>query len=148
MGFQLLNAESQHRRYPDSFWIPDREARKQLKPGDYVKLVFEPSPLNKRRLGGERMWVEVEELRADGKYRGKLLNEPIVIDGAHWGDSIGFGPEHVISIDSAPSRLARNVIGGALIAAGAYGLYRLFRPSQPSQQPQQQNASHGYMILP
>jgi len=151
MGFKLMNAESQHRRYPDSFWIPEREERRRLSPGDQVKLVFQPSPPRAGGPNGERMWVEVEEIRADGRYHGKLLNEPVVLDGAHWGDTVGFGPEHVISIDTTASRMTRNVIGGALLVAGAYGLYRLLRPAQAAtsapQQSAQPQSSQNYLVL-
>jgi len=38
----------------------------------------------------------VHQQRSDGSLRGVLLNDPILVDGLHWGDEVaGFGAAHI-----------------------------------------------------
>jgi hypothetical protein len=91
----LLDAEQRHRADPDTFSIPRSDVRAALVPGDLVKLLFgfgdgEAPP-------AERMWVEVLEAR-EGRYVGRLDNEPQAISDLSPGARVSFGPEHVAAI--------------------------------------------------
>jgi uncharacterized protein YegJ (DUF2314 family) len=44
---------------------------------------------------GERMWVEVTKRDGD-RFTGKLLNDPVFIDGLVYADEVHFGTEHII----------------------------------------------------
>ncbi len=92
--------------YPETFHIPDEAARRAIKVGDIVKLVFEyeypdywdwegePAP------SGERMWVQIDAIRGP-YFVGTLRSSPICIVDWHeleWGSEVVFLPEHVIEI--------------------------------------------------
>jgi hypothetical protein len=103
-GWELENGEECHAQFPDTFWIPERQHREALYPGDYAKLMFrialdDPND----RVSVERMWVLVRERISSG-YLGLLRNEPdtILENDSLWLDSeLPFRPEHVIDIQSA-----------------------------------------------
>ena len=89
----LNSAEAVHEEAPGSFFIPPAEKRRNLHPGDEVKLLFAFDP-PVRDFNVERMWVEVEHAE-DGRYRGRLRNNPSYLKGLTYGDTVEFGPEHV-----------------------------------------------------
>ena len=39
-GWSIEDGESYHLAAPETFWIPDRERRESLEPGDLAKLIF------------------------------------------------------------------------------------------------------------
>ena len=98
----LVDAEERHRAHSTSFSIPRSDLRRALAVGDRVKLLFGMGTGSST----ERMWVEVTEL-ADGRYVGRLENEPVAIADLRVGDRVAFGPEHVAAIwrevDNAPT---------------------------------------------
>jgi uncharacterized protein YegJ (DUF2314 family) len=77
------------------FEIPPREDRDSLRPGDYVKVIFETALPGRP---GERMWLLVDGRTADGDYVGTLTNRPVIVTGVEQGDSVEFGVENVIDI--------------------------------------------------
>jgi hypothetical protein len=96
----LVDAEAAHRADPRTFSIPRRAVREALQPADLVKLLFVvDSPA--QRITVERMWVEVLEV-TDGRYRGRLDNEPLHLPHLHPGDPVEFGPEHVAARHADP----------------------------------------------
>ena len=107
--WELLSAEERHRESPDTFWIPDRDARESLHPGQAAQLIFEielESDDGTPEIMGERMWVLVRE-RQGSHYLGILLNQPVSFDPADdlylcKGAEIPFGPEHIIQVDDPP----------------------------------------------
>lgn len=101
MGFQqpwfLVDAEKRADAHPSTFTIPPRKDREALQVDAFAKLVFTDSPLFAKNKG-ERMWVRVMNVKADGKYRGMLFNNPVLVTGIKSGELIEFGPENVIDI--------------------------------------------------
>lgn len=96
----LANAEAAHRAAPRTYSIPRRIVRETLRPGELVKLGFViDAPV--ATLEGERMWVQVVEV-IDGRYRGRVDNEPRHLAHLRPGDWIEFGPEHVIAREAGP----------------------------------------------
>ena len=91
----LLDAEARHRQDPDSFSIPRSDVRSALAPGDLVKLLFGAGPGDPPP--AERMWVLVLGAK-DGRYLGRLDNEPEAISDLQLGAQVLFGPEHVAAI--------------------------------------------------
>jgi hypothetical protein len=72
--WRLGDTERYQQRAPDSFFIPPAAERRNLKPGDVVKLIFEFDELINGQ-DGERMWVQVTDIMPAG-YRGTLLSQP------------------------------------------------------------------------
>jgi len=103
-GWCLDDGEALHAEAPDTFWIPPREDRERLGPGDLVKLIFRIAVDDSASpVAVERMWVIVRE-RAEGGYLGLLDNDPFALaenDELWSGVEIPFEPRHVIDIDPA-----------------------------------------------
>ncbi|MCP4471067.1 MAG: DUF2314 domain-containing protein [Gammaproteobacteria bacterium] len=96
--YELDNGEEIHQEYPDSFWIPEKEKRESLKPGDIVKLIFRMEETKgSDDVSVERMWVEVTAANASF-YTGKLDNDPSGSDCVTCGQLVHFHSYHVISI--------------------------------------------------
>ncbi|MDO5066491.1 MAG: DUF2314 domain-containing protein [Propionibacteriaceae bacterium] len=95
-AYTLDNGEELHRESPETFQLPSAEQRHTLQPGALVKLVFRGTDAA-GAVRVERMWVQVTE-KGDG-YSGTLDNDPYHIVGLAHGDTVAFGPEHVIQID-------------------------------------------------
>jgi uncharacterized protein YegJ (DUF2314 family) len=100
-GWCLENGETYHAKAPDTFWIPERQKRENLKPGDLAKLIFRISVDNEDDdVAVERMWVLVREL-VPGGYLGVLDNEPDAIaeNDEFWlGTELPFSAQHIIDI--------------------------------------------------
>lgn len=64
-----------HRRYPDSFWVPSDEEKAELQPGDTVRLMWS---VKRYEAAGERMWVKITQRDGD-RVVGKLQNWPIFV---------------------------------------------------------------------
>lgn len=96
VDFRLGDAEALHQAAPRSFFIPGRAERDSLRSGDIARLLFEIIEPGLDMPRAERMWVGVTGRDADG-YTGVLTNVPTVITTIRRGDTVRFGPEHVIS---------------------------------------------------
>ena len=60
-----------HIQHPETFWVPDRQVKEHLRPGDTVKLMWAV-----KRSHGERMWVTITERKGD-RFVGTLDNYAI-----------------------------------------------------------------------
>lgn len=89
--WRLRNGVKLHEQYPETFWIPNEQVKNDIRPGDRVKLSFG------LRGGGERMWVEVNEVRGP-KLVGTLWNHPAFIPRLYAGDTIKFKRDHIIDV--------------------------------------------------
>ncbi|MCW2338397.1 uncharacterized protein YegJ (DUF2314 family) [Sphingobium sp. B2D3A] len=101
-GWSLEDGETYHAAAPKTFWIPDRQKRENLEPGDLAKLIFRISVEDAdENVAVERMWVLVRERTADG-YLGVLDNEPssIAENDEFWlGTELPFSAKHIINIE-------------------------------------------------
>ena len=113
-AWHLENVEAMAAAHPRTFFIPPADARRRLKPGDSVKLIFLLDIRAPDGTEAERMWVEVLS-EAGGRYSGELLNEPAVIAGLNLGDRVDFGPEHVASIDVSEAEIGYRVEDLAIV---------------------------------
>jgi hypothetical protein len=93
--FELDDGEALHEEAPETFYIPRREQRAHLQPGQLAKLVFRIE--HDETVDVERMWVLVEQVTATG-YIGSLNNQPVSTDELQIGALVLFGPEHIIQI--------------------------------------------------
>ena len=97
--YKLTNAEEIAAAFPNTFKLPDAEARASLGPGIYAKLGFEPCIEN---CPTERMWVLVLN-RLEGQpylYEGILKNDPEFFPPEMLScyDVVHFSPEHILDI--------------------------------------------------
>lgn len=96
---RIVDAESRQRAYGQRFRIPNRTAREGLEVGALAKLIFELMPRGGGSPEGERLWVEVLEVRGTfPRYLGRIDNAPIVMPELDYDSKVVFGPEHVTDI--------------------------------------------------
>ena len=93
--YSLEDGEESHRNAPETFEIPARSAREDLRPGQIVKLMFNIALDGEPTV--ERMWVIVEARDGDA-YIGALDNQPSTTDKMRPGMKVRFEPKHVINI--------------------------------------------------
>ncbi|OGH69194.1 MAG: hypothetical protein A3I29_03345 [Candidatus Magasanikbacteria bacterium RIFCSPLOWO2_02_FULL_44_11] len=96
--FELNDGEAIHQESPTTFYMPPIEARKNLKAGDLVKLIFRMKEKSSDEISVERMWVIVDRKEGE-EYVGKLDNDPVGDVYLKAGDEVRFEPRHVIQID-------------------------------------------------
>jgi uncharacterized protein YegJ (DUF2314 family) len=101
MTWTLDNAEARAAAHA-SFKIPSRSEREDLRAGDLAKLIFVDAA-DRGSARGERMWVEVMAVEV-GRYRGRLRNTPVVIQGLEADDPVEFGPDHVADWTAGEAR--------------------------------------------
>ncbi len=93
--FHLRDADEAAAESPYTFFIPPREERVAVAPGDLVKIGFEYE-WETEEYGGERMWVRVTE-KTGLQFAGSLENEPFE-KGLESGLVVNFGVEHILDI--------------------------------------------------
>lgn len=78
-SWTLRDCVNAHLEHPVTFWAPSAQQTDELKPGDFVKLIF-----NRRKpktgplaINSERMWVEIV-VRRGNEFQGKLNNDPVI----------------------------------------------------------------------
>jgi Uncharacterized protein conserved in bacteria (DUF2314) len=91
--WHLASGVERNREYPETFEIPDEEAKQAIEPGVVVKLMFEMNDGWR-----ERMWVEVVAVQRR-HIVGTLRNHPVDIPRLDWGDRVKFERDHIIDID-------------------------------------------------
>lgn len=98
MKYQIDDAQHRAAMNPEFERPLPEEIDMHLKPGVFVKLVFQYSDGEQNH--GERMWVRVTEGRA-GVWTGELSNDPVSIppDVLDLGDIVRFEPRHVADIE-------------------------------------------------
>jgi len=94
--YRLESGEALQAAHPESFEIPERQAREAVPVGGLVKLIF-----NFDQDGVERMWVRVAHRQANGyghgAYLGTLDSEPLC-GLLQLGGAVSFRPEHITEI--------------------------------------------------
>jgi Uncharacterized protein conserved in bacteria (DUF2314) len=114
--WHLGSGVERNRQYPETFEIPDEEAKQAVEPGVLVKLMFEMRNPNKWFLGGERMWVEVVAVKRR-QIVGRLINEPLGLPRLYPGDKVKFTRDHIIDIhwkqDDSPAADPEGHQGGS-----------------------------------
>ena len=117
--WSLASDEKANAENPDTFWIPERERREQLRRGDAAKMIFEieseDADTGAIVVNRERMWVIVTEKIGD-TYIGMLDNQPATIEPAddvylRFGAEVPFKAEHIIDIDRPPDDYIERQLG-------------------------------------
>ena len=97
IGYSLEDVQAKHQKNPRHFLIPSQEEINQLKMGDQVRLIFVLDTVLENGCRAERMWVELTEI-CDGKFKGRLTNQPAYITSIQLGDELDFAREHIASL--------------------------------------------------
>jgi len=92
--WSLVDAQEMAKKHPETFKIPSTKDIKALKVGSTVKLIFD---IDGDSAGGERMWVVITKI-APSEYVGELDNDPAVIRGLKYKDTIHFNADNIASI--------------------------------------------------
>ncbi|MDN3368261.1 MULTISPECIES: DUF2314 domain-containing protein [Ralstonia solanacearum species complex] len=99
-GWELDDAEVIAKEHPATFWLPERQRRESLVPGDIVKLIFRIRTVDDagcEEINVERMWVTTEGIDG-GLYLGRLDNNPLCTPDMAAGFKLRFQARHVIGI--------------------------------------------------
>ncbi len=94
----LEDAEATARAHPYTFYKPAAERVAQLKPGNLAKVIFGFDTDDPAAPRAERMWLIIESVQ-DGRFVGKLDNDPIYIGDLNPGDLVEFEARHIIDTD-------------------------------------------------
>jgi hypothetical protein len=116
----LEDGEALHAAHPRSFFIPPREHRADIRPGEAVRLSFASGPRPKPGAepeASEQLWVETLEVLPDGTYRGRVDDDVRVVAQLKDGAAVEFGPEHVVAIAYATDELGYDPAAWAIIDA-------------------------------
>lgn len=84
---EFLDAQKQHKKYPDTFWVPSQDLLDSISTANYVKICD----------NHERFWVEVMEVDGD-KITGRVDNDLVHEHNFKCDDTIKFEKRHVMDI--------------------------------------------------
>ena len=102
--WELASAQERNARSDGNFTIPPISDRAALKPGDLALLLFQMlgDQPGETEMAEERMWVLVTQLIPDGRFLGRLVNQPNWVDSrAHYltaGSEVPFQIKHIAGI--------------------------------------------------
>lgn len=91
--YTIQDGEALNKLYPDTFYIPPKKVRNNLKSGTLVKMTID----GRDDFSSDRVWVIVIGKKND-VYIGKLDNH--ISNELPWGGIIKFKAKHVINLDS------------------------------------------------
>ncbi len=116
--WQLRDGEQSAQQHPDTFDMPPRQLRDDLRRLDLVQLIFDIEGEDEDgavEVLGERMWVLVAE-RVGRNYIGVLASKPALVDPSsnfylRRGCEVLFAPEHAVRVEKAEAgaRAARHL---------------------------------------
>lgn len=98
-SWHLTNADHLAAENKYTFYKPSREIIEQVVPGEVVKLIFQFESEDPEAPSAERMWVLVDEVLGQGRFRGRLNNEPRHISDLKLDDLVEFGACHIINTE-------------------------------------------------
>ncbi|NCU66893.1 DUF2185 domain-containing protein [Acidovorax sp. 210-6] len=104
----LDNADALAAQYRYTFYQPSPAVIARLAPGDVVKLIFRFESSDPDAPGAERMWVIVDEVLPQGRFKGRLDNQPRHITDLQLGDPVAFEACHIVNtqLDDGEDNLA------------------------------------------
>jgi hypothetical protein len=92
----LENADDVAAQNKYTFFKSPRETIALVRPGDIVKLIFVVESSDPEAPRAERMWVVVDRIDGDGRFFGRLGNQPRWIKDLQRGDEVAFDARHII----------------------------------------------------
>lgn len=98
-SWTLENADEVAAAHRYTFFKSPRETISLVRPGEVVKLIFLFDSDNPDAPCAERMWVIVDQIGPDGRFHGRLDNEPRWIEDLKLGDTLSFDARHIINTE-------------------------------------------------
>lgn len=98
-SWHLVNADRIAAENKYTFYKPTREIIERVVPGDVVKLIFRFDSEDPEAPAAERMWVLVDEVQGQGRFKGRLNNEPKYIHDLRLDDPVEFEACHIINTE-------------------------------------------------
>jgi hypothetical protein len=95
----LTDADELAARHKYTFYKSPRDIIEKVSVGEVVKLIFQFESDDPEAPSAERMWVLVDEIGQDGKFKGRLNNEPRYIKDLKLDDPIDFSACHIINTE-------------------------------------------------
>ncbi len=83
-----------------SHYLPPRESEisGNMKKDNFVQLVFRSNNGTNSCISVEKLWCRITGFE-EGLYYGKLMDQPVLIDGLERGDFIRFSHDYVVGIN-------------------------------------------------
>jgi hypothetical protein len=97
--WHLANADELAAEYKYTFYKPSPEVLQKIQVGEVVKLIFRFESEDPDAPGAERMWVLVDGIHDQGRFVGRLNNEPRHIADLKLDDPVQFASCHIIATE-------------------------------------------------
>ena len=98
-SWHLSNADELATENKYTFYKPSEKVIRKVAVGEVVKLIFRFESENPDAPAAERMWVLVDEIGAQGSFKGRLNNEPRHIADLKLDDPVEFESCHIINTE-------------------------------------------------
>ncbi len=98
-SWQLENADVIAAENKYTFYKPSKELIERVAPGEVVKLIFQFESDDPEAPAAERMWVLVDEVLGNGRFKGRLNNEPRYIQDLKLDDPVEFEARNIINTE-------------------------------------------------
>jgi hypothetical protein len=98
-SWHLANADELAQENKYTFYKPSEHIIQKVAIGEVVKLIFRFESDDPEAPAAERMWVLVDEIGPQGRFKGRLNNEPRHITDLKLDDSIEFESCHIINTE-------------------------------------------------
>jgi Uncharacterized protein conserved in bacteria len=98
-SWHLANADELARENRYTFYKPSEHIIQKVAVGEVVKLIFRFESEDPDAPAAERMWVLVDEIGSQGRFKGRLNNEPRHITDLKLDDPIEFQACHIINTE-------------------------------------------------
>ncbi len=87
-------------KYGSQYLPPiESELLDHMKKDNFVQLIFRSEEGSHYCIGVEKLWCKITGFE-DGLFYGKLMDQPVLIDGLQRGDFIRFSHEYVVGIEA------------------------------------------------
>jgi hypothetical protein len=98
-SWHLADADALAAEYKYTFYKPPPDTLQRIKVGEVVKLIFRFESEDSEAPEAERMWVLVDEIGTQGRFKGRLNNEPRHITDLKPDDPVEFLSLHIIATE-------------------------------------------------
>lgn len=98
-SWKLENADETAAAHKYTFFKSPRETIALVKPGEVVKLIFVFESEDPEAPRAERMWVLVDSIDPNGKFVGRLNNQPSWISDLKLDDQVTFDASNIINTE-------------------------------------------------
>lgn len=99
LNWQLDDPTDIAKANPYTFYKPSARVLSKVAVGEVVKLIFRGDPDDAGDVHVERMWVLVDAIHADGRFEGRLDNDPRHLKALKAGDPVRFEAKHIIATE-------------------------------------------------